>query len=313
MTTPVAVAIFHGIGSQGPNFADPMIRNLTRRVESMLPPTSPPPVVFRAIHWGDALCQGEQALCSPRRIPPYLGWQRSRRQVVTWLGDAIAYEPTMRSRASYDAVHGCVASQLGELSRSAGGEAPLCVIAHSFGSVIANNYFHDLQCLDGTFVPSAVAMEVSEDVRQLAAKASLAAGQTLAMMITLGSPLGVLSLRCPEAAEPLSIPGRLVKQRYPHVDGLWLNFLGLSDILASPLGALSPAYGRLVIDIPVRLQGFLTGWNPLSHFRYWDDATVLQSIAAALAGLWRDANGVEYGTSDDRAVSDDLFLRRSTY
>jgi hypothetical protein len=293
MTTPLAVAIFHGIGSQGPDFAEGVIRDLTGRIAALLPDAKEPPLVFKAIHWGSALCQQEEALCSRRWIPPYLGWQRSRRQVVRWLGDAIAYEPTTRSRAAYDAVLACVASQLEELAGAAGDEAPLCVVAHSFGSVIANDYFYDLQRLDGARATSDPALEVAENIRGTAARSVLAAGKTLAMLITLGSPLGVLSLRCPKVAEPLSLPGASVKQRYPQIEGLWLNFVGLSDILASPLAALSPSYESLVTDVPVKLRGLFTGWNPLSHFRYWDDPAVLQSIAAALSGLWRDANPVE--------------------
>lgn len=68
-----------------------------------------------------------------------------RRFVINYLGDAIAYQPVETAKHNYERVHNKVKESLNELSNKAGETAPLCIISHSLGSVIASNYFYDLQ------------------------------------------------------------------------------------------------------------------------------------------------------------------------
>ena len=60
--------------------------------------------------------------------------------------------PVPKGRAVYDAIHKTMAEGLKRLAGKAGPTAPLCVVAHSLGTVIACNYLYDLQKTEGSFI-----------------------------------------------------------------------------------------------------------------------------------------------------------------
>jgi pimeloyl-ACP methyl ester carboxylesterase len=283
--TKIAVALLHGIGSQCPDFADGIIQKLRKSLSARLPEDrgSDASIVFKPICWGHVLQDREDLLCQQLSRLPELNWQWLRRLIVEWLGDVIAYEPIANNRIGYDAVHRCVAEQLTEFAAQVGQDTPLCVIAHSYGSVIACNYFRDFQeCCARTGAPSSA---VSEPVHRLTQDSAFARGETLATMITLGSPMGLYSVRL-GLTKPLALPARQLSERMPDVEGVWLNFIAQNDVMAFPLSSINAEYGRAVIDIPVWLQAGISRWHPLSHFLYWSDDVVIQSIAVALADVW---------------------------
>jgi hypothetical protein len=144
--TKIAVAIFHGIGCKGPAFGGAFVRKLTDRLEGAARRRGGPAAtfVFKPIHWGHIVQCRQDELCEKLLLEPRSAWPLSRRLVIDWLGDAIAYEPTSASREVYDAVHRCIAQNLAELADEAGESAPLCVVAHSFGSIVARDYFREL-------------------------------------------------------------------------------------------------------------------------------------------------------------------------
>jgi hypothetical protein len=273
----IAVAVFHGIGSQRPNFADALIGRLRANLAGRLRGTSTDAVVFRPIYWGHVLQQQEDWLFRQLRKVPRLRWRWLRRMVIEWLGDAIVYEPTPCDRGAYDAVHHCIADQLCELAGEAGDDTPLCVIAHSFGSVIANNYFHDLQATRDTQI-------VHERSRQ----SVLASGRSLAAFITVGSPIGLWAMRNPGFEGTLSLPAPELRRRFPALDGIWINLFAPNDVLAYPLSSINAAYSQMVVDVPIELSCPFAGWNPLSHFRYWTDENVVRSMSAILAHVSSD-------------------------
>jgi len=280
----LAVAIFHGIGCQGRKFADGMIHQLQRRLVGAIggDSLSLPNFCFQPIEWGDVLQPCEDELCKRLGLSANAPWHSVRRWMVDRLGDAIAYEPSHNHRQWYDSIRGSIARQLGELACTAGPESPLCVIAHSFGSIVAYNYFRDQQ----------IELAPSTEVSKLPEETALAAGHTLAQVITLGSPLGLWSIRHPTESVPLELPARQLAERYPALHGLWLNIYGTSDVLGFSLEALNMAPAGAVIDAPIRLGGLLTGWNPLSHGNYWRDHVVLDSVAASLRHLALSLNEV---------------------
>ena len=59
------------------------------------------------------------------------------------LADAVAYQPVEAEDQNYEAIHRTI-SEAHRLAL-ARPQAPLCVISHSLGSVIASNFFYDLQ------------------------------------------------------------------------------------------------------------------------------------------------------------------------
>jgi hypothetical protein len=80
------------------------------------------------------------------RVPglPKAHWPTLRWAVTYFLGDVIAYQIAEGSDANYDAIHDRLDEALATLAERAP-DAPLCVIAHSLGTVIASDYFYDLQ------------------------------------------------------------------------------------------------------------------------------------------------------------------------
>jgi hypothetical protein len=285
----IAVAIFHGIGSQRPNFADALICRLRSKLAGRLPFGLPSDaVVFRPIYWGHILQEREDWLFHQLRTVSRLRWQWLRRVVIEWLGDAIVYEPTPCDRAAYDAVHRCIGDQLLELAHEAGDDAPLCVIAHSFGSVIANNYFQDLQGSRNTTQANSYAASLDQADHEPSRQSLLASGKTLASIITVGSPIGLWAMRNPGFESSLLIPAPELRQRFPALDSIWVNLFAPNDVLAYPLSAINDAYRQMVVDVPIKLSCPFSGWNPLSHFQYWTDETVVHSVSAILAHVWTD-------------------------
>jgi hypothetical protein len=293
--TRIAVAILHGIGSQCGTYADATIRRLQANVAGKLPRGEDvsKAVVFRSICWSDVLEHGEETLCDRLSLLPELRWQWLRRLVICWLGDAIGYQAANGVREAYDAVHMRVAEQLLELGDEIGHDTPLCVVAHSFGSVIANNYFYDLNKGGAASGEIGVRLAASPNLVDTTRHSSLASGRTLAALVTLGSPIGLWTMRCPEMCHPLELPARSMKERYPALDSIWLNLCSKSDVLACPLGSINDEYRELVVDLPIQPQCLFMGWHPLSHFLYWKDETVIRSIAATLACVWKDIRQAE--------------------
>ena len=74
-------------------------------------------------------------------IKPYrLRYQHLRQYVINNLADAVAYQPVELEDQNYEAIHRTISEALHRLALSAGPHAPLCVISHSLGSVIASNF-----------------------------------------------------------------------------------------------------------------------------------------------------------------------------
>lgn len=102
-----------------------------------------------------------------RRLPhtPRFRFPALRWLVVHYIGDAVAYQVNGRERELYDQVHAVLARILGELAKEAGEDARLCVVAHSLSSVVASNFFYDLQVQHGRGRPQRplIGAEVAAD------------------------------------------------------------------------------------------------------------------------------------------------------
>ena len=110
-------------------------------------------LIVEGIYWGDITDSLEQKLWT-RTAADRLDWNdalKLRSFVVNYLGDAIAYQAIPKHDDPcphdyiYDDIHARYAQQLRRLAARAGDNAPLCIIAHSLGTIISSNYFYDLQ------------------------------------------------------------------------------------------------------------------------------------------------------------------------
>ena len=211
-----------------------------------------------------------------RRIPGVRGldWPTFRWLGNYFVGDAVAYQITPWDRRVYDEVHQRFAEPLAKLAERAGPEAPLCVISHSLGTVVASDHLWDLQNRTQGEPP--------------AGATPLERGDTLAFMYTLGSPIALWALRYPDFGSPICVPSPLLSEHHPNLQAEWINFYNPDDIVAYPLKGLSPTYDKQVReDRAVHVGPLLVSRTPVSHPWYWNDDKVSMPIASTLAAAWK--------------------------
>lgn len=276
----IAIAVVHGVGKQEPAFAEPM----RRRLERLCGRLGGAEFVIHPVYWSPVFKRREAEALKRAQTGGALRYPRLRRFVMGYLGDAIAYQMTPGDRRAYDRVHEAFADTLRALAAVAGPTAPLCVIAHSLGTVIASNYLYDLQADESRNL-------IAPSVRARMGSTPLDRGETLTLFYTLGSPIALWSLRYREFGLPIRVPSPHLTRHHPALRGEWINFYDQDDVVATPLRSLNEDYGRVVTeDRQVNVGNLLTHWNPFSHLSYWTTRDVLKPIAAALVRTWKAIN-----------------------
>ena len=286
MSQKIAVAIIHGVGKQDPNFADGMAQELKDRFASEMGKKLKDPASDLAIlpvYWAPVLQGAEEELWKRMKRAGELDFTTLRRFLVDFAADAIAYQPTPTDRWIYDGIHEKFAEILNRLATEAGQKAPLCVIAHSLGSVIASNYFYDLQHPERSLI--------ARNVKKRIGNTPLERGKTFALFYTLGSPIAIWSLRYDNFGVPIAVPSPELSKYYPNLKGEWVNFYDEDDVIGYPLKTLNEAYRKAIkADREINAGGLLSSWNPVSHLGYWTDNDVTKPIAQELVRTWRAVN-----------------------
>lgn len=224
-----------------------------------------------------------------RRLPgvPQFHFPTLRWLIVHYLGDAISYQAGTVDRDLYDGVHRRVACAMHELAAEAGADAPLCVVAHSLGSVVASDFFYDLQAEQGLHPVREKQITVAPMVASELGDTPLERGETLTWLHTLGSPLALWAQRHPDFGEPLVVPHPALARLHPRVEGAWTNVWDPDDVIASPLRPLNDRYAAAVAeDRAVHVAPWWLGWSPLAHPFYWNDLGVVTPMATSLARAW---------------------------
>ncbi|MCT7981522.1 hypothetical protein [Laspinema olomoucense] len=296
----IAVAVIHGMGSgdpdvdegklEKPEYFSKLSQELIEKFAQQLgisPEEAESRIVFEYIYWAPML-QPEQRELWEKVKGENLRFEWLRFFFIHVLGDTIAYQVTSeRDRRLYDLIHARVAEGLRNLAEKAGPTAPLCTLAHSLGTVIASNYFYDLQEFTRTRGSKVL---MPESVRNQMGNTPLERGETLTLFYTLGSPLALWSLH-QKFDRPIQVPAKQLSTYHPNLVGEWVNFYDPNDIISYPLKSLSPEYDQVVTtDWPVNVGNLLTSWNPLSHVAYWSDGFITDAIGEALASTWKAVN-----------------------
>lgn len=280
----IAVAIVHGIGQQTPDFCDDLIE----RIKNCLPDLIVKDIVFKPIHWSPVLNDREIELRN--RIMPQGLWNPLHKFIIEFLADAVAYPPHWAW--VYKNVHKVFADSLMQLEAETVQDAPLCIISHSLGTIIASNFVWDIQ--HGNF--SAFEAEPS-------ANQTLARGQTMNLFYTMGSPLGLWSLlhgdsddpvENPIFGTPIAVPPPHWTRRGANMPSEWVNFYERDDVISYPLNALNNKYRRVVQDREIHAGGRLglRGILPhKAHSGYWEDDEVIEPIAKSLEKTWESLHG----------------------
>lgn len=283
MTQKIAIAVIHGAGTPNENFADEIITHITKRFTKKLSiKNAEKELVFEPVFWSSIFEPEQKKLWKRLQDNNYLNYSRLRRFVIDFLADAIAYQPTALGNQNYDKVHSIVAASINRLREKAGVNAPLCIISHSLGSIVASNYFYDLQFKRENMGIETVKCTSNSPIEQC---------QTLTQFYTMGSPMALWSLRYIDFGSPITVPSPMIPRYYPNIQGEWLNFYDKDDVLAFPLKGVNEAYRKAVTkDIAVNVGGLLTSWNPLSHLNYDSDNEVITPIVNGLVRTWKAIN-----------------------
>jgi hypothetical protein len=286
-TQKIAVAVVHGVGSQKPEFAKGFAERLRARFAADIGRRVPNPseeLQIRGVYWAKELADREQALEARFHLSG-LRWGEARNIMIDLGGDALAYQLNRQASpedppGTYERIHMAFAGTLNALVSDADGEAPLCIVSHSLGTIIASNYMWDLQ-----------SDNVATAVRALMSETPLENGRTLLSFYTMGSPLAVWSLRFPDFGVPIAFPPTGLLERYRNAPAEWLNLYDQDDVIAYPLKVLNERYRASVTeDIPVSVGNVLTMWNPAAHTGYWMDSDTVGRCATGLASVWRSLN-----------------------
>ena len=257
----LAIAVIHGMGSQTRDFAEPVIEELSRRVQKR--GKDPARIAWQPIYWADLLDGAELAYFNRAKNRGSLDYLRLRRFVVTAFGDAVAYQPVAsQHNTTYQDVHGRVREAIHELYVEGLGSRPkpLIVLAHSMGGHILSNYIWDARKGGDTSVPPFERMD------------------WLSGIVTFGCNIPLFTFAYSQV-EPIEFPpSRLrddLKER-----AKWLNFYDPDDILGYPLKPISEGYAEVVTrDIAINAGGVFSSWNPLSHNGYWTDNDFTKPVA----------------------------------
>jgi hypothetical protein len=285
LTQKIAVAIVHGVGSQKKEFAKQLASDLkTRFAHDVGAGVASPEdeIQIRGVYWAEVLAPAETEL--EARTDPHgdLKWGELRNIMIDLGGDALAYQVGEQGGQSvYNLIHRTFAGTLKRLAEDAGPTAPLCVIAHSLGTVIAANYVWDLQHPE----------LISQEVKDAMGPTPLDGGETVALLYTMGSPIAVWSLRFPDFGSPITFPAPKLGEHYPNAPAEWVNMYDRHDVIGYPLRGLNDKYRDAVsIDLPVKVGNWFVEWTPASHTMYWGDADVVHRLTQGLVSLWHAVN-----------------------
>lgn len=280
MGNKIAIAVVHGIGTQTENFIDRFQDAFFNALDSRCHED----VVLKGVLWAPELQHLQKALWERVESGGPLSFPIIRSLMVDLIADALAYQPVGHRHNAYERIHARFAKILNDLAKEAGENAPLCIVAHSLGTVISSNYLYDLQVDPERSI-------ISDTVRQEMSNTSLERGETLALLYTLGSPIALWSLRYEDFGKPIQFPTIAFKQHYPDLHHEWVNFYDKHDVIGFPLKSLNDDYGKMVTaDHQVNVGNIIQSWNPLSHLVYWQDPDVISEIAESVKTLWEQLN-----------------------
>ncbi|MFD1956331.1 chemotaxis protein [Paenibacillus thailandensis] len=283
MPQKLAVIVIHGLGRHKEDFADRFMIQLKKRYADAAGINDPGNhLAIRPVHWAEILEVREERLKARLYGHNRLRYKLLRNYLIHYLADAVAYQPLEVNDQIYRDIHATISTALQRLTEEAGPEAPLCAISHSMGTVIASNYFYDMQN----------ATRWKPDV--LEPGSPLARGETLSLFYSCGTTLPLWSLRYRDFDRPIRVPADAAYAAAKGITGEWVNFYDRDDILGYPLRSIDPAYGRAVReDVQINAGGMLRSWNPFSHGGYFTNGSMLRRIAAGLVRTWREANQQE--------------------
>ncbi len=274
MGQKIAIAVIHGMGSQGAERPAPheyvFSHQMYFGLRQVMGDAFFEDVIWREIFWSDILQKRQDDFRQHLVENEGARWPWLRGFAMNRLADAAAYRRgagDMGSR-SYQAIHHRISETMEDLERLAGGDTPLLVFAHSLGGHIMSNYIYDQFANKPVVEP----------------KSSFQRFETLSHFVTFGCNIPVFTFNEPrDEIRPIQYPGKRVEMR-----GVgrpwWLNFNDRDDFLGMPLAPSSPHYQAMadrgeLQESWINTRPWVTGMTPLSHNLFWKDRNFHQMLA----------------------------------
>lgn len=268
MAFKMGILIIHGMGSQKSSFADPMIRELKKRIKKE--GSDPDQISFRPVHWAPKLIKKEEDLWKNVSKSDELDWVKIRKFIINSFGDAVAYNQR-KPNEIYDKVHKRIHDELVAMRKDdfKNHDKPLVLMGHSLGSHILSNYVWD--------------REKGYDPNEFGSK-PLERMETLTGIITFGCCIPLFTLALSDI-ESIKFPNEKLDENLKKA-AKWLNFYDPDDALGYPLRGLSSSYEKAVKkDIRINVGDILTQWNLASHQRYWTDNDFTKPVSKFLCDI----------------------------
>ena len=261
----LALLVIHGMGDQGPDFADEMIEEIDERIGDA--GQDPDDVEWHTIHWANVVGPAQRAMLRRlRNFSKPVDMGLLRKFVIHNFGDAAAYQPVSGANPVYMEVRAVVHRVISEVEDKHGNQVPVVILAHSLGAHIMSTYIWDRRTWDP-------AIKGGDDPFGDSQFQKL---HSLSEIITFGCNIPIFTLayqdlkmwKFPHPALPNSFDGKPV----PTI-GQWNNYYDRDDVLGYPMGILNGEYRNInIIDHEINV-GFpiFQSPTPLSHTAYWTD------------------------------------------
>ncbi|MEH7523089.1 chemotaxis protein, partial [Bacillus sp. JJ1503] len=126
MYKKIAVAIIHGMGNQKEDFANETITMINQTFAKKLEDVVEDPasyLMIQPILWAPVFADRQEKLFESMVQDNKLNYQGSRKFIVTYLGDVIAYQLVETAKQNYERVHEKIGEGLNILSNRAGDQA----------------------------------------------------------------------------------------------------------------------------------------------------------------------------------------------
>jgi len=278
--TRIAVAVIHGMGSQGEDtqgidqisFSAKLYESLKDEMGAALFEGPGARIGYREVFWADILQSRQEEYVGDALTGKGARWMDVRRFVMHNLADAAAFrKSTDPNDTIYTRIHRRVFDTVKRLEEIVGPGTPLVVLAHSLGGHIMSCYIYDM-------MHSRWQHEPETDFQRL---------HTMCGFVTFGCNIPVFTFNyAKDDVEPISYPGALIPAT-KRFNPWWLNLNDKDDALGMPLADLSAKYKAMetageLDDRWINVGDPLTFWNPISHARYWDDRHFYKPVAAML-------------------------------
>ena len=279
----VAVITIHGMGKTPAHYADELKNKLRAALVSEWSQIS-----FQAVYYQNLLQSNQSRVFQD--MERHIEWKKPREFLLYGFSDAASLESSRGEvKGAYVQAQMQVIGALRTAYAELGGQpARVVIIAQSLGGQVLSNYIWDAQHPGRSGVWRNIADYLEVDAHE---QAFLALG-SLYRLFTTGCNIPIF----------VAGHGNIQPIAPPTPDFRWFNFYDADDVLGWPLQPLSPAYERLVEDIPSNMghgiQGWLTSWNPLSHGNYWSDRGFLEALLIEIRrGLALAEPGTTSGSS----------------